>query len=85
MILIQLAVFMKYLILLKEKKCKLPTLIKPIHVRGFNGEVVSIGPNVPTCDLYDFQVKGAGHGGARDRHNRGAGKEKPNANKNSYL
>ena len=69
----------------QRKKMQITDLDKTYSCKGFNGEVVSIGPNVPTCDLYDFQVKSAGHGGARDRHNRGAGKEKPNANKNSYL
>ena len=53
---------------------------------GFEGQAVSIGPDVAPCDLYDFQVrKRASNSGVRDRHNRGAGKEKPNANKNSYL
>jgi len=53
---------------------------------GFNGKAISIGPDVPPCDLYDFQVKTSVlNSGVRDRHHRGAGKEKPNPNKNSYL
>ncbi|GAA0397350.1 hypothetical protein GCM10009133_02990 [Cocleimonas flava] len=53
---------------------------------GFEGQAVSIGPDVAPCDLYDFQVRQrASNSGVKDRHNRGAGKEKPNANKNSYL
>ena len=57
---------------------------KTYSCNGFNGEATSIGPDVPPCDLYDFQVKSADRG-ARDKHNRGAGKEKPNPSKNSYL
>ena len=59
---------------------------KTYQCGGFDGQAISIGPNVPTCDLYDFQVKsGRQTTGAKDRHNRGAGKEKPNPNKNSFL
>ena len=53
---------------------------------GFEGQAVSVGPDVAPCDLYDFQVRQrSSNSGIRDRHNRGAGKEKPNASKNSYL
>jgi len=53
---------------------------------GFAGKAISIGPNQPICDLYDFQINGANIGSAaKERHNRGAGKEKPNSSKNSYL
>ncbi len=53
---------------------------------GFEGQAVSIGPDVSPCDLYDFQVRHKmTNSSVRDRHNRGGGKEKPNANKNSYL
>ena len=53
---------------------------------GFEGKAVSIGPSVSPCDLYDFQVKsGRVNTGARDQHNRGGGKEKPNPKKDSYL
>ena len=53
---------------------------------GFSGRAVSIGPSVSPCDLYDFQVKaGKANSGAKDQHNRGAGKEKPNPKKDSYL
>lgn len=53
---------------------------------GFSGKAVSIGPSVPPCDLYDFQVNATKLGSsAKDRHNRGAGKEKPNPKKDSYL
>jgi len=53
---------------------------------GFRGEAVSIGPDTPPCDLYDFNVKYKKQGtSAKDSHSRGAGKEKPNGNKNSYL
>ncbi len=53
---------------------------------GFNGKAISLGPSVPRCDLYDFSAKvKKSNSAARDRHNRGAGKEKPNPLKNSYL
>lgn len=53
---------------------------------GFSGQALSLGPSVPRCDLYDFEAKIKKHSsGANDRHNRGAGKEKPNLLKNSYL
>lgn len=53
---------------------------------GFNGKALSLGPSVPRCDLYDFSAKiQKPNSGARDQHNRGAGKEKPNLLKNSYL
>ncbi len=47
---------------------------------------VSIGPGTIYCSLYDFRVNSrAQNTGVRDRHNRGAGKEKPNPAKHSYL
>ncbi len=53
---------------------------------GFAGKAISIGPSVSPCDLYDFEVRTKmGHSGVKDRHNRGAGKEKPNPGKDSYL
>ena len=53
---------------------------------GFNGKAISLGPSVPRCDLNDFEAKvSKQHTAAKDRHNRGAGKEKPNLLKNSYL
>ncbi len=60
------------------------------HIRyecnGFNGKAISLGPSVPRCDLYDFEaIIKKRNTGADDRHNRGAGKEKPNPFKNSYL
>lgn len=59
---------------------------KRYECAGFSGQGVSIGPDVPPCDLYDFQVKSKlSNTSAVDRHNRGAGKEKPNPSKNSYL
>ena len=59
---------------------------KRYDCQGFRGEAVSIGPDTPPCDLYDFRVKYKEQGtSAKDVHNRGAGKEKPNGNKNSYL
>lgn len=59
---------------------------KRYDCQGFRGEAVSIGPDTPPCDLYDFRVKYKKNGSsANDVHNRGAGKEKPNGNKNSYL
>ena len=59
---------------------------KSYSCTGFNGEATSIGPDVPPCDLYDFQVKSTkASSSVRDRHNRGVGKEKPNPSKNSYL
>ena len=51
-----------------------------------NGLAISIGPDTNHCDLYDFKVGSrAQNTGVRDRHNRGAGKEKPNPAKHSYL
>ncbi len=59
---------------------------KRYSCKGFRGEAVSIGPDTPPCDLYDFRVKNSLPGSsAKDVHNRGAGKEKPNGNKNSFL
>lgn len=53
---------------------------------GFAGNAISIGPNVPSCDLYDFQINSSlQNSNVKDRRNRGAGKEKPNPQKNSYL
>jgi len=53
---------------------------------GFNGKAISLGPSVPRCDLYDFEAKVSKQNtAAKDQHNRGAGKEKPNLLKNSYL
>ncbi len=53
---------------------------------GFAGKAISIGPSVSPCDLYDFQVDSVMQGtGVKDRHNLGAGKEKPNPKKDSYL
>lgn len=53
---------------------------------GFNGKALSLGPSTPICDLYDFEAKvKIKNSGANDKHNRGAGKEKPNPLKNSYL
>ena len=61
-------------------------LSKRYSCGGFSGKAVSIGPSVSPCDLYGFQVKAKKAGsGVRDRHNRGAGKEKPNPKKDSYL
>lgn len=53
---------------------------------GVSGLAVSRGPNAQRCELYDFQVVvGKAASGARARHNRGAGKEKPNQGENSLL
>lgn len=53
---------------------------------GFDGKALSLGPNVPRCDLYDFEAKVTKqYSASKARHNRGAGKEKPNLLKNSYL
>jgi len=53
---------------------------------GFSNKAVSIGSNVPPCYLYDFKVKSRlANSSAKDRHHRGAGKEKPNPRKNSTL
>lgn len=51
---------------------------------GFNGLAVSVGPDTNHCDLFDFNVQSRFHG-ARDRHDRGAGKELPSPGKHSYL
>ena len=54
--------------------------------QGFGGKAVSLGPDVPPCRLYDFQVRArTAHSGARETRRRGAGKEVPNIGKNSYL
>lgn len=61
-------------------------LDKRYQCGGFNGKAISIGPDTNHCFLYDFRVGSrAQNTGARDRHNRGAGKEKPNPGKHSYL
>jgi len=61
-------------------------LKKQYQCGGFDGKAISIGPDTNHCFLYDFQVNSrARNTGARDRHNRGAGKEKPNPGKHSYL
>lgn len=53
---------------------------------GFNGLATSQGPDVPPCFLFDFEVSsGKLNTGVRDKHNRGAGKEFPNATRNSAL
>jgi hypothetical protein len=53
---------------------------------GFSNKAVSIGSNVPPCYLYDFEVRSMlANSSAKDRHHRGAGKEKPNPRKNSTL
>lgn len=53
---------------------------------GFANKAVSIGSDVPICFLYDFEVKARlANTGAKDRQNRGAGKEKPNPRRNSTL
>lgn len=53
---------------------------------SFGGKAVSIGSSVPICDLYDFSVRvNKNNSSARDVHHRGAGKQKPNPRKNSYL
>lgn len=58
----------------------------PYECNGFNGKALSLGPSVPRCYLYDFEAKvKRQHIGSSDKHNRGAGKEKPNPLKNSYL
>ncbi len=54
--------------------------------QGFDGKAISMGPSAPRCYLYEFDAKSAlKNTGVRDRHVRGAGKEKPNASKDSYL
>ena len=56
------------------------------HCGGFNGKATSLGPSIAKCYLYDFEVKKRRpNSSATDIHNRGAGKEKPNPKKNSYL
>ncbi len=45
------------------------------------GGAVSIGPSVPSCQLYDFHIDINKQGlGMRDIHHRGAGKEVPHNN-----
>jgi hypothetical protein len=54
--------------------------------QGFDGKAITIGPSAPRCYIYEFDAKSAlKNTGVRDRHVRGAGKEKPNASKSSYL
>ena len=48
----------------------------------------SIGPGVPNCRLYDFQIRKSSdtNKSVRDQHHRGAGKMVPNSkSKGSYL
>lgn len=53
---------------------------------GFNGQAVSMGPDVPPCFLYDFKVEASlSNSGVKDKHIRGAGKEFPNTSRNSTL
>lgn len=54
---------------------------------GFDGLAVSLGPDTNHCDLFDFSVdsRAQGFSGAKDRQNRGAGKELPTPGKHSYL
>ena len=50
------------------------------------GMATSIGPAVPPCDLYDFQVITQGKGfGGKDKHHRGAGKMIPNSGSKGSL
>ncbi len=64
----------------------LPEDQKYYQCQGFSGLAVSWGPDTPKCDLFDFQVRSRQpNSSVRDRHNRGAGKERPNGKKNSYL
>lgn len=61
-------------------------LKKTYGCEGISGKAVSIGPDVPPCRLYDFQVRAKkAQGGAKEQRRRGAGKEIPNLGKNSYL
>lgn len=61
-------------------------LEKKYSCEGFSGKAVSMGPDVPPCRLYDFQVKTRkANSGAKEVRRRGAGKEVPNIGKNSYL
>ena len=60
--------------------------VKKYQCGGFDGQAVSIGPDVPPCYLFDFRAESKkAHSSAKDRHNRGGGKEFPNPGKNSYL
>jgi len=53
---------------------------------GFNRLAISIGSSQSPCFLYDFQVKNSiPNTGVRGKHFRGAGKEFPDASKNSTL
>ena len=50
------------------------------------GRASSIGANSPPCDLYDFEVRSRKQGsGAREKHNRGAGKMVPNSGSKGSL
>ena len=50
-----------------------------------NGLATSIGPDVPPCYLFDFEVKNKkSNSSAKEKHRRGAGKEFPKANRNNY-
>lgn len=61
-------------------------LEKLYSCEGFSGLAVSMGPDVPPCRLYDFQVRTKkANSGAKELRRRGAGKEVPNIGKNSYL
>ncbi len=53
---------------------------------GFDNKAVTIGPGASPCYLYDFDVNAKlANSSAKERHRRGAGKEKPNPRKNSML
>lgn len=71
---------------IKDVGFDLPEEQKYYQCQGFSGMAVSWGPDTPKCDLYDFQVRSRRpNTSISDRLNRGAGKEKPNGKKNSYL
>lgn len=50
------------------------------------GQASSMGPAVPRCDLFDFQIRSnKPNSGARDIHHRGAGKMVPNTGSKGSL
>lgn len=50
------------------------------------GSAMSLGPNMPVCDLYSFQVNARKKNmGVKDKHHRGAGKMVPSKSGNGSL
>ncbi len=69
---------------------RITEIITELPVKNYdcerNGAASGIGPSVPKCDLYDFQVKRTGqNSAAKDRHHHGAGKMVPSGGSKGNL